>query len=445
MRVVRYAANTETHFANPPVRKGAMTAAITSLSHSRRRTETAAGTKTPSSRCAPLAPAAGRRHRRPAPAVPFPETSGNEENAAAAEQTTFRLGIEHTCLENHGIIATIRGTAPGAYGSDGTPAHRVALRADMDALPVTEDTGAAFASENPGVMHACGHDAHMAMMLGAVRILRDVADQLVGEVRIIFQPAEEISIGALSMIEAGALEGVDAIYGAHIWSEVPAGTVSCAPGQRMANTDWFHIEIEGVSAHGSMPHKGVDAVVVGAEMVMALQVLVSRDVSPFEPVVVTVGEFHGGEARNVMAGHATLTGTVRTWSEQMRAEVPDRLEHIVSRSAHALGAKATFAFEPGNAGLANDPACAEVARQAVLDTLGAEGVADYRGTLSGEDFSEYLRFVPGVFCFVGTRNPAVGAGTRNTVAAATPSTNRCWSKGNMVAANKGPAACWRGK
>ena len=279
----------------------------------------------------------------------------------------------------------------------------------MDALPVTEDTGAAFASENPGVMHACGHDAHMAMMLGAVRILRDVADQLVGEVRIIFQPAEEISIGALSMIEAGALEGVDAIYGAHIWSEVPAGTVSCAPGQRMANTDWFHIEIEGVSAHGSMPHKGVDAVVVGAEMVMALQVLVSRDVSPFEPVVVTVGEFHGGEARNVMAGHATLTGTVRTWSEQMRAEVPDRLEHIVSRSAHALGAKATFAFEPGNAGLANDPACAEVARQAVLDTLGAEGVADYRGTLSGEDFSEYLRFVPGVFCFVGTRNPAVGA------------------------------------
>ena len=135
---------------------------------------------------------------------------------------------------------------------------------------------------------------------------------------------------------------------------------------------------------------------------MALQVLVSRDVSPFEPVVVTVGEFHGGEARNVMAGHATLTGTVRTWSEQMRAEVPDRLERIVSRSAHALGAKATFAFESGNAGLANDPACAEVARQAVLDTLGAEGVADYRGTLSGEDFSEYLRLVPGVFCFVGT-------------------------------------------
>ena len=340
----------------------------------------------------------------------FPETSGNESNTQRllSKQLTD-LGIEHICLENNGIIATIRGTAPGAYGADGAPAHRVALRADMDALPVTEQTGAAFASENPGVMHACGHDAHMAMMLGAARILRDASDQLAGEVRIIFQPAEEISIGALSMIEAGALDGVDAIYGAHIWSEVPAGTVSCAPGQRMANTDWFAIDIEGVSAHGSMPHKGVDAVVVGAEMVMALQVLVSRDVSPFEPVVVTVGEFHGGEARNIMAGHARLTGTVRTWSPQMRAEVPDRLERIVSRSAAALGAKATFTFEEGNAGLANDPACAEVARQAVLDTLGPQGVADYRGTLSGEDFSEYLRFVPGVFCFVGTRNPEVGA------------------------------------
>ena len=246
----------------------------------------------------------------------FPEVSGHEVNTQKllCEQLD-ELGIPYRKLDNNGIIATIAGTAPGAYDADGAPVRRVALRADMDALPVAEQTGLPFASENPGIMHACGHDAHMAMMLGAVRILRDAADSLTGEVRIIFQPAEEISIGALSMIEAGALEGVDAIYGAHIWSEVPAGTVSCAPGQRMANTDWFRIDIDGVSAHGSMPHKGVDAVVVGAEMVAALQILVSRDVSPFEPVVVTVGEFHGGQARNIMAGHAWLTGTVRTWSE----------------------------------------------------------------------------------------------------------------------------------
>ena len=340
----------------------------------------------------------------------FPETSGHEsgtQDILCAELDG--MGVSYRRLANNGIVATIRGEASGAYDADGAPVRRVALRADMDALPVTEQTGAPFASENEGVMHACGHDAHMAMMLGAVRILNNMKPQLKGEVRVLFQPAEEISIGALSMIEAGALDGVDAIYGAHIWSEVDAGTVSCAPGQRMANTDWFRIDIEGVSAHGSMPHKGVDAVVVGAEMVNALQVLVSRDVSPFDPVVVTVGEFHGGEARNIMAGHAYLTGTVRTWTEQLRREVPDRLERIVSKVACAFGAKAKFVFEEGNAGLSNDPVCAEVARRAVVDVLGEQAVSGYRGTLSGEDFSEYLNVVPGVFCFVGTRNPEAGA------------------------------------
>ena len=339
-----------------------------------------------------------------------PELSGHELHTCEmlCEQLDD-LGIPYRRVANNGILATIAGTAPGAYDEAGRPRRRVALRTDIDALPVTEKTGEPFASEREGVMHACGHDAHMAMMLGAVRILSSMTDALAGEVRVIFQPAEEISIGALSMIEAGALEGVDAIYGAHIWSEVDAGEVSCAPGQRMANTDWFRVDIEGVSAHGSMPHKGVDAVVVGAELVMSLQVLVSRDVSPFEPVVVTVGEFHGGEARNIMAGRAWLTGTVRTWSSELRAEVPERLERIVKKVASAFGAKATFTFEQGNAGLANDADCAEVARRAVIDVLGEAGVADYRGTLSGEDFSEYLRYVPGVFCFVGTRNPAVGA------------------------------------
>ena len=305
-----------------------------------------------------------------------PEVSGQESHTQEMLCDELdRLGVEYRRLDNNGIIATIRGEASGSYDAAGVPVRRVALRADIDALPVTEDTGVPFASENEGVMHACGHDAHMAMMLGAIRILLETKSQLKGEVRILFQPAEEISIGALSMIDAGALDGVDAIYG----------------------------------AHGSMPHKGVDAVVVGAEMVNGLQVLVSRDVSPFDPVVVTVGEFHGGEARNVMAGHAYLSGTVRTWTEKLRREVPDRLERIVSKIGHAFGAKVKFTFEEGNAGLSNDSVCAEVARRAVVDMLGESAVSDYRGTLSGEDFSEYLNIVPGVFCFVGTRNPEVGA------------------------------------
>lgn len=340
-----------------------------------------------------------------------PELSGKEfETQATLCKRLDEMGVTYQCVEgNAGIIATIKGTAPGAYDASGKPRKRVALRTDIDALPVTEQTGVDFASKNEGVMHACGHDCHMAMMLGAVRILNGMRDALGGEVRVIFQPAEENSSGARWMIASGALEGVDAIYGAHIWSEVPAGTISCEPGQRMANTDWFRIDITGVSAHGSMPHKGVDAVVVAAEMVMSLQVLVSRDVSPFEPVVITVGEIHGGEARNVMAGSAYLTGTVRTWTPESRAEIQGRMQRIIDKISTAFGAQAEFTFEAGNGCLTNDPECAQVAHQAVVQQLGERAVATYEGTLAGEDFSEYLTQVPGVFVFVGTRNEAIGA------------------------------------
>ncbi len=308
-----------------------------------------------------------------------------------------------------GIIATIRGTAPGAYDESGNPAKRVALRTDIDALPITEKTDFDFKSQNDGCMHACGHDCHMAMMLGATRMLNELRSELKGEVRVIFQPAEEISLGARDMIAAGAIEGVDAIYGAHIWSEVDAGTFSAQAGRRMASTDWFRVQVHGVSAHGSMPHKGVDAIVVAAEMVTSLQVLVSRDVSPFEPVVVTVGEICGGKARNIIADSAYISGTVRTWTDKTRAEIPDRLERICGKVAHAFGAQIEFEYEAGNPGLSNDAVCTQVAQGAVEKLFGSDALAEYEGTLAGEDFSEYLRHIPGVFVFVGTRNSEVDA------------------------------------
>ena len=339
-----------------------------------------------------------------------PELSAHEyETAFAICKRLDAMGVEYRRVWDTGIIATIKGEAPGAYDESGKPAHRIALRSDIDALPVTEKTDAAFASRNDGVMHACGHDCHIAMMLGAIEILQSMRDTLKGEVRIIFQPAEEISIGSQHMIDEGALDGVDTIYGAHIWSELPAGTFSCEAGQRMAHTDWFRVDIQGISAHGSMPHKGVDAIVVGAELVNALQILVSRDVSPFQPVVVTVGEFHGGEARNVMAGSAYLTGTVRTWSEKLRAEMPQHMQRIVGKVANAFNAKAHLTYEQGNSGLSNDETCAKRAHNAVVSMLGEEGIALYQGTLSGEDFSEYMKLVPGVFVFVGCRNDEIGA------------------------------------
>ena len=308
-----------------------------------------------------------------------------------------------------GIIATIAGEAPGAYDADGVPARRIALRTDIDALPIRERTGFDFISQNEGVMHACGHDCHMAMMLGAIRMLMQLRAQLRGEVRVLFQPAEEISSGALDMIAAGALDGVDAIYGAHIWSEVGTGVFSCEAGPRMGNTDWFRIDIDGASAHGSMPHKGVDAIVIAAEIVDALQLVVSRGMSPFEPAVVTVGEIHGGTARNIMAGSAYLTGTVRTWHQDVRDRMADRMERIAGKTSHAFGADIKFSFEEGNPSIVNDPDCAETARQAVVKVLGEGAVGSYEGTLAGEDFAEYLQVIPGVFVFVGTNNPDIGA------------------------------------
>ena len=364
-----------------------------------------------------------------------PEPSGKEH--AISESICGRLdalGVPYRRVAETGVIASVRGTAEAS----GEARRAIALRCDIDALPVTERTGLPYASEKIGMMHACGHDCHIAMMLGATWILRDLASEFAGEARILFQPAEEISIGSTKMIEAGALDGVDTIYGAHIWSEIDAGLFSCEAGRRMAHTDWFRIDIEGVSAHGSMPHKGVDAIVVGAEMIDALQILVSRDISPFEPAVVTVGEFHGGEARNIMAGSAYLTGTVRTWSDELRRELPSCIEHIAEKTAHTFGAVAEWSdelrrelpsciehiaektahtfgavarvtYEEGNAGLSNDVKCAKRAQLAVAEVLGAEALGKYRGTLSGEDFSEYLRVVPGVFVFIGCRNPEVGA------------------------------------
>lgn len=346
-----------------------------------------------------------RRKFHAHPEVGFEEHWTTEEIARELDA----LGVEYARPTETGVIATIKGAAPDAYGVDGTPRRRIALRADIDALPVEERTGVPYASQNEGVMHACGHDCHISMMLGAVRILQGVRDALRGEVRVIFQPAEEISSGARQMIAAGALDGVDTIYGAHIWSEVKAGTVSVEAGARMANTDWFRIDVDGVSAHGAMPHKGVDAVVVGAEIIDALQVIVSRDVSPFEPAVLTIGEFHAGVARNVMAGTAYLAGTVRTFNPELRVQLHERMERMVQMAAEAFGAEATLTWEPGNAALYNDPACAARAQKSVKAVLGPQALAHYEGTLSGEDFSEYLHEVPGVFAFVGARNPEVGA------------------------------------
>lgn len=340
-----------------------------------------------------------------------PELSLQEfETTEAIARELDAMGIPYARPTATGLIATLAGTAPDAYLPNGSPRRRLLIRADIDALAVTERTGEPFASEHEGVMHACGHDCHIAMQLGSLRVLSQMRDALHGEVRAVFQPSEENGGGSALMINAGACEGVDGAYAAHIWSEVAAGTISCEPGPRMANTDWFRVDIRGTSCHGAMPQRGADAIIAAAEIVNNLQTIVSRDLSPYEPAVVTVGELHGGTARNVIAGTAYLTGTVRTYSASAHEAMPKLIERIAIHTAQALGAEAELTeYTVAHGAVVNDEMASERCRRAIVEVLGTEAVGRYQGTLSGEDFSRYLELVPGVLAFVGTRNPAIGA------------------------------------
>lgn len=343
-------------------------------------------------------------HKYPEPSLAEHRTTADIANQLDAMNIPYEQPLET------GLVATLRGTASDAYLPDGTPRRRLLLRADIDALPVTERTDLEYASVNEGFMHACGHDCHIAMMLGALQILRHMTDDIHGEIRIVFQPSEENGQGAKLMIGQGVCEGVDGAFAMHIWSEVDAGTVNIDPGPRMANTDWFRIDVHGTSCHGAMPQRGADAVMVAAEIVSALQTIVSREISPYEPAVVTVGEIHGGSARNVIAGSAYLTGTVRTYSDATHELMPELMQRIVTHTAMALGAEAEVSdYTVANLKVENDPTATELARTAREKVLGPHARGIYRGTLSGEDFSAYLQEVPGVLAFVGTRNPQIGA------------------------------------
>lgn len=343
-------------------------------------------------------------HQHPEPSLEEIETT----DAIARELDAMGIAYERPLAT--GLVATIRGTAPDAYEPDGTARRRLMLRADIDALHVTEKTGESFASVNEGIMHACGHDCHIAMMLGACRVLSQMTDELRGEIRVVFQPSEENGRGSQMMIDAGVLDGVDGAFALHIWSEVDAGTISCEPGPRMANTDWFRIDVTGTSCHGAMPQRGADAIIAAAEIVNNLQTIVSRDLSPYEPAVVTIGELHGGTARNVIAGSAYLAGTVRTYHDSAHDAMPRLIERICTHTAMALGAEAKLTeYTVAHPAVKNDETASARCAHAIEKVLGPAAIGRYRGTLSGEDFSMYLQHVPGVLAFVGTRNPAIGA------------------------------------
>ena len=346
---------------------------------------------------------ADRRHLHQHPELGFQEI----KTSGFVVEWLRALGVEdiRTGIAKTGVTGLIRGRAPSERSG-----KTVLLRADMDALPIEEENEVDYRSTAPGVMHACGHDAHTAMLLGLARLLQDRRDDFAGTVKLLFQPAEEGPGGALPMIEAGVLEDpkVDAAFGMHVAQEVPLGTIELRAGPAMAASDRFNIVIRGKGGHGARPQAAIDPITIGAQIVVALQTLVSRELDPVEAAVVTVGAFLAGEAFNVIPDTAELRGTVRTFTPENRRLLAERLEALVRGVAAAMRAEVDVRYSYGYPPTVNDPAMTELVRSAAGEVVGPDRVQEAPLMMGAEDFSYFLERVPGCFFFVGSKNEEKG-------------------------------------
>ena len=308
-----------------------------------------------------------------------------------------RAGIETTRVAKTGVVGVVRGGLPG---------KTIALRADMDALPVIECSDEPFASEIYGKMHACGHDAHTAMLLGAAVSLARERDRLAGTVKFFFQPAEEGPGGARPMIDAGVMQGVDAVAMIHVWPTLPAGTIGIRRGPATASCDDFDVEIRGRGGHGGYPHLAVDTIPIAAEVVGALQRVASREVDPLDSVVVTIGQIQGGYRRNVIADVTNISGTVRCLNETVRAAIPERIERVVRGICDAHRATYGLTFDRGYPSLHNDVALADRIAEIARTTDGIPAVvALERPTMGAEDFAYFAQLAPGCMVRLGVGRP----------------------------------------
>ncbi|MBB6099306.1 amidohydrolase [Deinobacterium chartae] len=332
-----------------------------------------------------------------------PELSFQEHRTAGYVEAQLRQmpNLEVSRPTATSVLAVLRGGAG--------PGRTVLLRADMDALPILEENDLEFASQNPGVMHACGHDGHTAMLLGAAQVLSREQASLRGELRFIFQHAEELFPGgAQELVDAGVMEGVDVAVGAHLFSPIPVGLVALKSGPLLAAPDTFEITVQGRGGHGALPHQTVDPIVIGTQLVTALQTIVSRQRDPLEPAVLSVTTFHAGTAHNVIPESATLGGTVRTFDPELRQQIPVLMERLIKGITEGFGASYRLTYDFGYRATINDPEVTELLREVVREAAGPEALIEATPSMGGEDFSAYLTRAPGAFILIGARNEEAG-------------------------------------
>lgn len=330
---------------------------------------------------------------------------GNREfetaNMIASRLLSFGLEVK-SGIAKTGVTGLLRGAEQGLT---------IGLRADMDALPIQELTNLPFKSLNPGVMHACGHDIHVAIALGTAKIMSALKEKINGNIKFIFQPAEEGTPageagGADVMIQEGVLENppIRAILGLHVWPE-NLGQVYFSSGPIMASSDWFQVVIEGKSSHAARPHEGIDAIALSSQVIVSLQSIVSRAVDPTDPVVVTIGKIVGGTKANIIADKVTIEGTIRTLSETNRKKIPRLIEDVVRGVTHSFGASYVFQYKKGAPPLYNHPDLASILAPTLSRILGEGNVWDIKPQMVAEDFSYFSQKIPGFYFFLGVKDP----------------------------------------
>ena len=331
----------------------------------------------------------------------YPELGLQEFNTARKVEGVLKaLGLETRMFVNGtGVRGFLKGSEPG---------ETIALRADMDALPIQEETDLPYQSQNKGVMHACGHDAHIAMLLGAATILSEMRKELKGNVAFIFQPAEEIGAGAKAMVEEGALEGANRIFGLHVYSILPFGFLGYRPGPLMAAGDFFDVKITGKGGHGGLPHLTVDPIVIAANAISTLQTIVSREVDPVESAVISICKMNGGEAYNVIPETATFGGTIRSHKPELREDLPRRIKEILDGLVSGMRGSYELTLMSKFPATINDEEMTAFVVKVAKEILGEDKLSLLRPLMGSEDFSFYLQKVRGTFAFLGVENKDKG-------------------------------------